>query len=97
MILRTILLFFLSTNGYRSKSNRIGYDKSSSLRLFNLIDYTHYLDYLPYRVEGINGFEDFRTAPYPPSQLRNRKMYSGTNKLNVETVLANPTWPINWY
>ena len=45
----------------------------SKHQAFNLIDYTHYLDYLPIRQEGWI-FEDFRTAANPPLPLRNRKM-----------------------
>lgn len=63
---------------------------------FRLIDYTHYIDYLPYRVEGLAGFEDFRTAANPPSHLRNRKMETGTLRLDVEDVLVNPLWPSKW-
>ena len=42
-------------------------------KLDDLTDYTHYLDYLPFRQEGLV-VDDFRTAPYPPTSLRNRKM-----------------------
>ena len=42
-------------------------------KLNDLTDYTHYLDYLPFRQEGLL-VDDFRTAPYPPTSLRNRKM-----------------------
>ncbi len=48
---------------------------------FNILDYTHYLDYLPLRQEGLAGFEDFRTSLSPPSALRNRKMEIGTLKV----------------
>jgi hypothetical protein len=62
------------------------------------MDYTHYFDYLPYRQEGLTAFEDFRTAPIAPSALRNRKMEVGgnANKLDVEDILVNPTWPTKW-
>jgi hypothetical protein len=63
---------------------------------FNIMDYTHYIEYLPYRVEGLQGFEDFRTAANPPSPLRDRKMEVGTLKMQVEEVLANPLWPTRW-
>jgi SAM-dependent methyltransferase len=66
------------------------------LDAFKLADYAHYFDYLPYRQEGLAGFEDFRTAPTPPSHLRNRKMEIGGIKLEVEDVLANPIWPAKW-
>ena len=45
-------------------------------KLNDLTDYTHYLDYLPFRQEGLL-VDDFRTAPYPPTSLRNRKMVIG--------------------
>ena len=60
------------------------------------MDYTHYIDYLPYRVEGLAGFEDFRTVANPPSHLRNRKMEIGTLTLSVEDVLVDPLWPSKW-
>jgi Methyltransferase domain len=63
---------------------------------FGIIDYTHYLDYLPLRQEGLANFESFRTAGVPPTQLRNRKMEIGPLKLEVEDVLTNPTWPAKW-
>lgn len=44
---------------------------------FNIVDYTHYIDYLPVRQEGLAAFEDFRTSLSPPSALRNRKMEIG--------------------
>lgn len=66
-------------------------------RAFNIMDYTHYFDYLPYRQEGLTAFEDFRTAPTAPSALRNRKMEVGGNKgMDVEDVLDNPIWPTRW-
>ena len=66
---------------------------------FNIMDYTHYLDYLPYRQEGLQSFEDFRTAPYPPTHLRNRKMEIGSLEnlnIGVEDVLISPKWPTRW-
>ncbi len=63
---------------------------------FNIADYTHYIDYLPYRQDGSVSFEDFRTAINPPLALRNRKMEIGELKLSVEEVLANPIWPKKW-
>jgi hypothetical protein len=48
---------------------------------FNIADYTHYLDYLPIRQEGLAGFEDFRTSLSPPSALRDRKIQTGTLKV----------------
>lgn len=63
---------------------------------FNIADYTHYLDYLPYRNEGLASFDDFRTALVPPSHIRNRKMDMGTVNLQVEDVLNNPIWPAKW-
>jgi hypothetical protein len=63
---------------------------------FNIKDYAHYLDYLPYRQEGFAAFEDFRTAPSPPTALRNRKMEIGRVKLQVEDVLISPMWPSRW-
>mmetsp|Transcript_11913 Transcript_11913/g.19903 ORF Transcript_11913/g.19903 Transcript_11913/m.19903 type:complete len:385 (-) Transcript_11913:1852-3006(-) len=68
----------------------------SRVDAFNIMDYTHYIDYIPSRVEGIANFEDFRTAGNPPSHLRNRKMEIGGLKLGVEDVLANPVWPSRW-
>ena len=57
----------------------------------------HYLDYLPYRQEGLAAFEDFRTAPTAPSALRNRKMQLGPLKgVEVEDVLLDPIWPKKW-
>lgn len=44
----------------------------SHVNAFQLQDYTHYLDYLPYRQEGLAFFEDFRTAAMPSTNLRNR-------------------------
>lgn len=49
---------------------------------FNIIDYTHYIDYLPVRQEGLAAFEDFRTSLSPPSALRNRKMEIGQLQVN---------------
>jgi len=65
---------------------------------FKLIDYAHYLDYIPYRQEGLAGFEDFRTNGAPPTLLRNRKMEVGTlgGKVAVEDVLLNALWPKTW-
>ena len=63
---------------------------------FNIMDYSHYIDYLPYRVEGFAAGDDFRTSTSPPSQLRNRKMHTGCLKLEVEDVLQNPLWPSKW-
>jgi len=67
---------------------------------FSILDYTHYFDYLPYRQEGLVAFEDFRTAPNPPTAIRNRKMYveKGVSKRieGVEDVLVNPIWPSKW-
>eukprot|EP01038_Epipyxis_sp_PR26KG_P008398 gene8398-11356_t len=66
---------------------------------FDIIDYSHYLDYLPYRLEGFSAIEDFRTAPNPPLHLRNRKMELGPlGRLNikVEDVLKSPLWPSKW-
>jgi hypothetical protein len=37
--------------------------QNASVFSFNIMDYSHYLDYLPLRQEGIAWFEDFRTAP----------------------------------
>lgn len=71
------------------------------------MDYSHYMDYLPYKQEGLSGtlyhhhtcihnliiiiiaFEDFRTAPIPPTQLRNRKMETGSLKdfISVEGIV----------
>mmetsp|Transcript_28521 Transcript_28521/g.27313 ORF Transcript_28521/g.27313 Transcript_28521/m.27313 type:complete len:368 (-) Transcript_28521:178-1281(-) len=65
-------------------------------RCFNIMDYSHYLDYLPYRQEGLGAFEDFRTAPVAPTALRNRKMEMGKTKAEVEDVLTNPIWPSKW-
>lgn len=64
---------------------------------FNIKAYTHYLDYLPFRYEGLAAYETFHTAPMPPSALRNRKMEipPGTS-MNVEDVLVNPIWPTRW-
>ncbi len=57
----------------------------------------HYLDYLPYRQEGLAAFEDFRTAPTAPSALRNRKMQLGPlQAVDVEDVLLDPIWPKKW-
>ena len=44
----------------------------------------------------MSAFEDFRTAPIPPTHLRNRKMEMGKLKVQVEDVLENPTWPSKW-
>jgi len=97
-LLFLLLTFILDSCGFRNnrkiKSNTELYYPHT--RINAIADYTHYLDYIPYRLEGVNGFEDFRTAPYPPSQLLNRKMFSNV-KLTVETVLADPTWPNSWY
>jgi hypothetical protein len=63
------------------------------------MDYSHYVDYLPYRQEGLASFEDFRTAPYPPTHLRNRKMEIGALdnfNIDVSDVLVNPKWPTRW-
>ena len=68
----------------------------SGAQAFNVMDYSHYLDYLPYRQEGLVAFEDFRTAPYPPLHLRNRKMDTGAVKLSVEIVRELNVWPANW-
>ena len=67
-----------------------------SLHPFSILDVSHYLDYLPYRQEGLVAFEDFRTAPYPPLHLRNRKMDTGAVKLSVEEVCELNVWPANW-
>ena len=67
-----------------------------SVQSFNIKDYTHYIDYLPYRQEGFAAFDDFRTAPSPPTSLRNRKMELGQVKLQVEDVLLKPSWPNRW-
>jgi SAM-dependent methyltransferase len=72
---------------------------TSMVCAFNIVDYTHYLDYLPYRQESLVAFEDFRTAPYPPLALRNRKMdlsALGNRKLTIEDVCEIDTWPQNW-
>lgn len=66
------------------------------VQAFNLLDYIHYFEYLPYRQEGLMNFEDFRTAPNPPMHLRNRKMQIGSLKMDVEDVLADPVWPAKW-
>lgn len=61
--------------------------------------WAHYLDYLPYRQESLVAFEDFRTAPYPPLALRNRKMSLeglGGRPLQVEDVCEIDTWPQSW-
>ena len=63
---------------------------------FNIQDYTHYLDYIPYRREGLAGFNDFRTARAPPTELSNRKMEIGSLKLDIEEVLLKPHWPTKW-
>ena len=63
---------------------------------FSIADYTHYFDYVPYRNDGLAAFDDFRTAAYPPTHLRDRKMELGKIKLQVEDVLNKPTWPTNW-
>lgn len=66
---------------------------------FNILDYSHYLDYLPYRQESLVAFEDFRTAPYPPLSLRNRKMNIealGGKPMTVEDVCEINIWPNNW-
>lgn len=66
---------------------------------FNILDYSHYLDYLPYRQESLVAFEDFRTAPYPPLALRNRKMDLrglGKRQLSIEEVSEIDTWPQSW-
>lgn len=66
-------------------------------KTFNIADYTHYIDYLPERMEGVaSWYDDFRTAAFPPSHLRNRKMEIGNLKVDVEEVLANPVWPSRW-
>lgn len=70
-----------------------------SIAAFNIMDYSHYFDYLPYRKEGLTAFEDFRTAPMPPSHLRERKMEIGSvdiQKFGVEDVLIDPKWPTRW-
>jgi SAM-dependent methyltransferase len=61
-------------------------------------DFAHYLDYLPYRQEGLAAWEDFRTAPIAPSHLRDRKMNIGGLSDGVEDILSNPNlvWPISW-
>lgn len=66
------------------------------MQAFSVLDYSHYLDYLPYRQGGMVGFEDFRTAQSPPVHLRERKMHIGGLTIGVEEVLANPTWPAAW-
>ena len=64
---------------------------------FSIADYTHYLDYLPYRNEGLATLaDDFRTSIVPPSHLRNRKMKVGGIQLQVEDILSNPVWPSKW-
>ena len=66
---------------------------------FNLMEFAHYFDYLPYRQEGLTAFEDFRTAPTAPSALRNRKMEVGSlldSGVAVEEVLESPVWPTKW-
>ena len=63
---------------------------------FNLMEVSHYLDYLPYRQEGLAAWEDFRTAAEPPTALRNRKMEVGGLRLDVEAILDNPVWPASW-
>ena len=65
-------------------------------RPFSILDISHYLDYLPYRQEGLVAFEDFRTAPYPPLHLRNRKMDTGKVRIPVEDVSYVNVWPANW-
>lgn len=58
---------------------------------FNLKDFAHYLDYVPYRRDGYGDFiEDFRTAGAPPTHIKNRKMETGGLRIEVEDVLANP-------
>jgi hypothetical protein len=61
-----------------------------------LADFTHYLDYVPRRVEGLVGGQDFRTAANPPSHLRNRKMDIGNLKIKVDDVLEAHVWPARW-
>ena len=61
-----------------------------------LSDYTHYLDYLPYRQEGLVGFEGFLTNQKPPVSLRDRKMDIGPLKLSVEDVFQQVVWPAKW-
>jgi SAM-dependent methyltransferase len=66
---------------------------------FNVLDYAHYFDYLPYRQEGLTAFEDFRTAPTAPTALRNRKMEVGSlldSGMGVEEILESPVWPTKW-
>ena len=65
---------------------------------FSLLDIAHYLDYIPYRQEGLVAFEDFRAAPYPPLPLRNRKMEigPGLQHLSVEDITDINVWPSNW-
>jgi SAM-dependent methyltransferase len=88
-----IFILLLETcNSFISPRN----NRPATMQRFGLLDYTHYLDYLPYRQEGLVAFEDFRTAAYPPTQLRNRKMDTGNVRLTVDTVLANPIWPSKW-
>ena len=57
-----------------------------TVKSFNIIDYTHYLDYLPIRQEGLAGFEDFRTSLSPPLHIRNRKMDIGTLKVRFSLI-----------
>ena len=65
-------------------------------------EYTHLLDYLPYRQEGLGAWEDFRTSPIAPTTLRDRKMYLkffsffNFEKKNLESVLDDPLWPSKW-
>lgn len=63
---------------------------------FNVADYTHYLDYLPYRQQGFASFEGFLTSQKPPIALRDRKMDLGPLKLDVDEVLGKAVWPKRW-
>lgn len=54
---------------------------------FNILDFSHYMDYLPTVQDGTNSvFDDFRTAATAPTLLKNRKMEIGNLKVGCYLV-----------
>ncbi len=78
-----LLLLFVKWSMSLHPSTRNFFARS---KLNDLTDYTHYLDYLPFRQEGLL-VDDFRTAPYPPTSLRNRKMVRRIFGFNTSCLL----------
>jgi len=71
----------------------------NSFQALRFKDYMIYFEYLPFRQAGfwiLPFINDFRTAPGPPTHIRDRKMDLGGLNANIEEVLVNPLWPLNW-